>query len=309
MHYSMDDIPLDSLVLVLERVETALGRLRHAVADSPVTEMFFERMNILEASASSSFGNGSVSPLQIIHLDSGLEPIRYDVLEIQARAALGIRRMLARRKVYSGDWLAITEEATKSATDPLPATDLFSDSSFFEQMLTKWDQTVRTSESFPVALRAAIVIDAWNYYCARPHLSWIGGVAAALLLRSTDCLPHHLAINVGMKSVASDRRNGRNQTSRIVALLQAVERATLFEIKEFKKVEVALAAAQDRLLERRSNSKLPKLLELAVRRPIVSVPTVVKELEITSVGARTLIRHLKLREITGRGRDCLWSLI
>jgi predicted transcriptional regulator len=66
---------------------------------------------------------------------------------------------------------------------------------------------------------------------------------------------------------------------------------------------------QRKLRGRRSNSRLPQLVDMMMRSPLVSSQMVEKELAVTQQGALKLISDLNLREITGRGRFRAWGVL
>ncbi|MGM4914920.1 helix-turn-helix domain-containing protein [Rhizobium laguerreae] len=57
------------------------------------------------------------------------------------------------------------------------------------------------------------------------------------------------------------------------------------------------------------NSKLSRLIDLVVAKPIVSANLIARELGFTPQGARHLAAQLPLREMTGRGRFRAWGLL
>jgi predicted transcriptional regulator len=64
-----------------------------------------------------------------------------------------------------------------------------------------------------------------------------------------------------------------------------------------------------RIRDRRSNSNLPGLIDLALSRPIVSTALISRQLNVTPRGALNLVRELGLREMTGRGRYRGWGVL
>ncbi len=73
-------------------------------------------------------------------------------------------------------------------------------------------------------------------------------------------------------------------------------------MKEHDRLMLAREQMQRKLRGRRSNSRLPQLVDMMMRSPLVSSQMVEKELAVTQQGALKLISDLNLREITGRGR-------
>ncbi len=80
-------------------------------------------------------------------------------------------------------------------------------------------------------------------------------------------------------------------------------------MKEHDRLMLAREQMQRKLKGRRSNSRLPQLVDMMMRSPLVSSQMVEKELEITQQGALKLISDLNLREITGRGRFRAWGIL
>jgi hypothetical protein len=64
-----------------------------------------------------------------------------------------------------------------------------------------------------------------------------------------------------------------------------------------------------RLRQRRTNSKLPDLVEFVLSRPLVSTAMIQDRLKISKQGAINLVGELGLREMTGRGRFRAWGIV
>lgn len=86
------------------------------------------------------------------------------------------------------------------------------------------------------------------------------------------------------------------------------ETATL-GMKEHDRLVQAKAQMERRLKGRRSNSKLPQLVDLVLSRPMVSSTMIEQELKVTQQGALNLVADLNLREMTGRRRFQAWGVI
>jgi hypothetical protein len=80
-------------------------------------------------------------------------------------------------------------------------------------------------------------------------------------------------------------------------------------MKEHDRLMLAREQMQRKLRGRRSNSRLPQLVDMMMRSPLVSSQMVEKELAVTQQGALKLISDLNLREITGRGRFRAWGVL
>jgi hypothetical protein len=176
--------------------------------------------------------------------------------------------------------------------------------------LSEWLAQVRATKDLPPLLRAAIALDAWREIDVLQRAPWLGRLLVAGLLRETGATMVHLAsINLGLKSVPREKRQAKDQTTRIFALLQAIEEAAMAGLKEHDRLTLAREQMQRRLKGKRSNSKLPQLIELVLARPLVSSTMIEKELKITLQGALNLVGELNLREMTGRGRFRAWGVL
>lgn len=60
---------------------------------------------------------------------------------------------------------------------------------------------------------------------------------------------------------------------------------------------------------RRTNSKLPRLIDLVLSRPVVSASMVQEELKVSRQGALDLIGAFSLREMTGKGSFRAWGIV
>jgi len=71
----------------------------------------------------------------------------------------------------------------------------------------------------------------------------------------------------------------------------------------------ARAGLLRKIAGRRSSSRLPDLVELVMRRGVVSAGMVAEELKVSNRAALDLIEALGLRETTGRARYRAWGVL
>jgi Protein of unknown function (DUF1612)/HTH DNA binding domain len=177
-----------------------------------------------------------------------------------------------------------------------------------DRRLTEWQALVRATKELPPVLRAAIAVDAWREMDVLQRAPWLGRLLVAGLLREIGVTTAHLvSINLGLKSVPREKRQARDQTTRILAFLQAIEEAAMTGLKEHDRLILAREQMLRRLKGKRANSKLPQLIEFVLARPLVSSTMIEKELKVTLQGALNLVGELSLREMTGRGRFRAWG--
>ncbi|WP_332303967.1 RHE_PE00001 family protein [Rhizobium sp. GR12] len=179
-----------------------------------------------------------------------------------------------------------------------------------EERLKEWRQVHGRTEELPTILRTAILLDAWNMIEVLQRSPWLGRLLAAAFLRDGAVAPDHLpALSTGLRAVPRERRHARNQTQRLLALLDSFYEAALASMKEHDRLTHARERMLRKLAGRRSSSRLPELVELVVARPVVSAAMIVKELGTTPQGAIGLANQLELREVTGRGRFRAWGML
>lgn len=179
-----------------------------------------------------------------------------------------------------------------------------------DERLEEWQTVVKNTAGLPAPLRAAIALDAWNKLEVLQRSPWLGRQLASALLRQEGLTLSHLtAFNTGLKVVPRERRNASSRTERLVAFLDSIQEAASFGLKEHDRLLNAKNRMERRLVGRRSNSRLPDLIELVLARPVVSTSMIVKTLGTTPQGAVGLANQLELREMTGRGRFRAWGVL
>lgn len=176
--------------------------------------------------------------------------------------------------------------------------------------LEEWRAALARTADLPPVLAAAFLWDAWERIAPLQHQSWLGPLLVESILRQRRKTTAHLFnLNTGLRVVARERRRHRDRTKRLLAFLDAVSEAAALGLKEHDRLTLAREQMLRRLKGRRGHSKLPRLAEYALSRPLVSSAMIEKELKVTTRGALNLVAELGLREITGRGRYRAWGII
>jgi hypothetical protein len=179
-----------------------------------------------------------------------------------------------------------------------------------DERLEEWQTVVKSTAGLPAPLRAAITLDAWYKLDVLQRSPWLGRQLASALLRQEGLTLSHLtAFNTGLKAVPRERRNASSRAERLIAFLDSIHEAASLGLKEHDRLLNAKNRMERRLVGRRSNSRLPDLIELVLARPVVSTSMIVKTLGTTPQGAVGLANQLELREMTGRGRFRAWGII
>ncbi|MDH2092140.1 RHE_PE00001 family protein [Rhizobium pusense] len=177
--------------------------------------------------------------------------------------------------------------------------------------LDEWREVLRQAEHLPALFRAIIALDAWNELSVLQHAPWLGRLFAASILREVGITTgaHLAAINLGLKTIAVDRRRNRDRETRLLAIAHGLLAAAEIGMKEHDRLTLAKTMFERKLQGRRTSSKLPELVELIMATPLVSAGMVAKTLDVTPQAARRIVGQLGLREMTGRGRFRAWGII
>ncbi len=246
-----------------------------------------------------SLGSGSLSA-ELAALDAALG---------RANAVLDA----ARAPATAGRDATLGREAGTGATGDAAAdrNPLLYDSDWDEQeRLAEWKAVLAKVEDLPAMLRGAVAFDAWTAIAPLQHAPWLGRLLVSALLRQAGTTTGQLAaLYVGARAIGRERRQSRDRTTRLIAFLDGAHEGAAAGIREHDRLMLARAQMERRLKGRRSTSRLPKLIDLVLSRPLVSSGMIEKELGVTTAGALNLIGELDLREITGRGRYRAWGVI
>jgi hypothetical protein len=177
--------------------------------------------------------------------------------------------------------------------------------------LEEWRTVLRQARDLPPMLQTIVVLDAWNSVDVLQHAPWLGRLLSAALLRQAGITTqnHLAAINTGLKTIPVDRRRHRSREVRLLAIAEAFVATAEIGLKEHDRLALARQMMERKLLGRRASSKLPKLIELVMAKPLVSAGMIAKTLDVTPQAARRIVSELGLREMTGRGRFRAWGIL
>jgi hypothetical protein len=140
-----------------------------------------------------------------------------------------------------------------------------------DERLDEWGRVLTETEGLPSVVRAIIALDAWSVLQVLQHAPWLGRLLAAEVLRQAGITTaaHLAAINLGLKSIAVERRRHRARDTRLLAIVNGIIAAAEFGLKEHDRLALAKQMMERRLVGRRSSSNLPGLIELVMARPLV----------------------------------------
>lgn len=212
--------------------------------------------------------------------------------------------------------LTRTSRATSPIESPSPKRDdsgLVYDEDWDEEArLSEWRERLKEHQTLPPLMAAGLALDAWEAIEPLQHRAWQGPLLAAALLRARGKTRHHLAaLQAGFRHAKYRRSRQHDLASRLTAFAQAIEAMANLNLKELERLTLAREILLRKCRGRRANSKLPRLVDLCLGSPIVTVPLAAREVRVSQQAATTMISELSsnLRELTGRGRYRAWAVM
>jgi len=176
--------------------------------------------------------------------------------------------------------------------------------------LAEWRRGADRTRDFPPALASALSLLNWDAIEPLQHMPWLGRLLTASQLRDCGKTRSHLAcLNLGLRAIPYERRRARDQTTRLIAVIDAFTAAAETGLKEHDRWLGARVQLERKLEGRRSTSKLPALIDYMMARPIASAAMISAELGVTSRAAQGMVNELGLREATGRDRYRAWGIL
>lgn len=178
--------------------------------------------------------------------------------------------------------------------------------------LEAWRRVEAEGRMQPPLIAAALAWDAWLSLLPETRSAWRAALLAALTLKSRGLTPHLLLpLDIGWRVSKYRRRPGQDLATRIGGFLGWAEAAALEGHKEFDSLALAEKLLRTSLRGRRSNSRMPALVQLLLGRPFVSASLAAKALGVSRQAAHTMLKHIgsPVHPLTDRERCNVWSVI
>lgn len=181
-----------------------------------------------------------------------------------------------------------------------------------EARLAEWRERLSQTSNLPPLMAAGVALDVWEEIEPLQHSPWLGPLLVAASLRRRGKTRHHLsALHAGFRHAKYRTSRQSDSESRLMAFAHAVEVMAKADSKELDRLMLARELLLRKCKDCRTNSRLPRLVDLCLASPIITVPFVAKQLRISQQAATTMIDALSsnLRELTGRRRYRAWAVI
>ena len=182
-----------------------------------------------------------------------------------------------------------------------------------EDRFDLWRDSINQTTHLPPTLAAALALVDWDTQQPLTHRPWLGRLIAAALLRHRGKVSTHLpCLSVGLRTTPPRQRQlgaTTGPTQRVISQLEAIAAAADTGLADHTRWLSARAGLLRKIVGRRSSSRLPDLVELVMKRGLVSAGMVAEELSVSTRAALDLVEALGLRETTGRGRYRAWGIL
>jgi hypothetical protein len=329
--------PDEQLFSALALAEDAVSRLDERARSSGFVAGWRDRADVRAVTAAMASTGQLVHPEDLILHDLHADARLPDSSVIQARGLLR-----ARRKAWAGgeellSWHGVSWLCGRTKTapppgarptarvpgglDPIGAYRALSE--FFDRLEMGESESPRAGledclsvldvqDRSPPLLRAAALIEAWRLVDPLPAHRPIGGVLAALVLKTTARFTAGLfPVEVALRRRPMPPRLAWSPLAdRLAFWLAAFELAASLELDEITRL-----GHQRTLLERkaaggRRHGKAPALAALAVESPVLTTELIAQTLGISPQASLQLVKRFgaALQEITGRSRYRVWRL-
>jgi len=302
-----------SLASQLEATAAAVVRLDEQIGRAGgIGEGYRSRTDFQEACASRAL-EGELVPLEDLVLVDAGAPVRLSTIELsRARLVLQARRGAgARPPAWAWSDEALFDDRLTVDRDPL--LHQFSGLDWDEdERVDQWRAVLAGLKGLPVMLRAAIAWDSWLRIEPLHAGAWRSTLMAAAIMREGGLTQHHL-MPIAAGGRRSRYRDGDHFAfeQRIAGFLDWVTLAAAAGQKELQRLTLAEKVLRQVARHKHSDSRLPALIELVLRRPLVSAEVVKQELGVTDTGFRKMRAALgtSLKELSGRRRYRVWGVL
>lgn len=312
-----EDILSDTtLVGLLVRAEDAVARLDERARLSPLCEGWRQRLLYNEACACLDAERELVHLEDLVLLDGrafngAMSPAlsrAWQVLAVWRRAGRGDAQRLLSLPRPGEDGAKPDLTAAAEADRP----DFFFDSDRgSDERLAIWRRILARSRDLPPLLAAGVVWDAWLVLAPEERGAWRAPLIASLVLKArgkTQSLL--LPIDTGRRHARARHVDDYSFTARMAGFLEWCIVAAEQAGKELDRLALVQEMLSRKLEGRRRHSRLPRLIDLLLSRPLISIPMAAKALSCSPQAVAGMLANLGSlpREMSERKRYRVWAV-
>jgi hypothetical protein len=196
-----------------------------------------------------------------------------------------------------------------SPSSPLPTDLLPVPTPDRDDRLRRWLADCEATSDWPASLAAARALVVWNSAPPLPEEPGLGRLLTAALLRRRGRVRTHLVdLSSALRSLPRERQRHSDPLVRLTVVLEALVLAADKGLEDHDRRLTVREVLLCRIGRRNANSRLPRLIDLAITMPLVTSETISAELGVSTQAARSMVAELGLREITGRTRYQAWAV-
>lgn len=178
-----------------------------------------------------------------------------------------------------------------------------------DQQWDEWQNVIKITRDETPVLRSALLLDAWSILNPIPNKPWLGYEYANAALR-IDLKLHHLpAITTGLRQISRNARKSDNRLKRLKAYIDAYALSTVDASRNYQKIMTRYKNMYALISDMRASSKIKTFIDYIINNPVITTPKAAMDLDISQMGILKMLKILRLREITGRSRYRVWSII
>ncbi|MDG4560679.1 MAG: DUF1612 domain-containing protein [Candidatus Competibacter sp.] len=191
-------------------------------------------------------------------------------------------------------------------TEPIPE-------SIDRDKIAQWQSLLRETQNMPALMAAAVAWDAWLTLAPEPYGDWKAPLLAALVLKSRNVTTNYLVpIDYGRQH-SNYRPNPLRPEpfgKRLAGFLSWIRAAAHRAHADLDKLHLVRSGLMTRIASRKSNSRLPRLVQFFIDHAAVDMRSAARELALTRQGFDKILPRLGSYPVllTERSRYRLWRI-
>ena len=319
MHALPDLSPLPAYMPLWEEAEASLARLDQLVLDSGLQDTILERLRFEEVCAAIGLEGELISREDLVLHDAGTPSTLPDQTLFLARLLLRAWRSTSRLgadELLSVQGILELRERALAVVEHNPrlVADGLLPQVVSQEELSGWLEDLRATEKMPALIGAGWSVSAWDDLALLPRLNaGFGRLLGSSWLLQRGKLSRPLPfLSLGYRDVRWVYHPTRSPEATLEWFLRAVIAGSNVVRDLISHLQLSQERFKHALSSYRRGSHAGAVLDLALRKPVISLPLVASEVGLSKEGARLLLRDLAARgliqELTGRRRYRVWSI-